>query len=131
MTAMEVVGKMAALAVAAALCALVVRQNAKEVGLVLSLAAGALILAQAMGALEAVRALMEDLGDRAGLSPAVLDPVLKTVGIAVLTRISAEVCRDAKESGIAAFVETAGAVMALYVALPLMRAVLETIAELL
>lgn len=128
---MELVGKMAALAVAAALCALVVRQNAREVGLVLSLAAGALILTQALGAVEAIRGLMEDLGERAGLSPAVLDPILKTVGIAVLTRLSAEVCRDAQESGIAAFVETAGAVMALYVALPLMRAVLETIAELL
>ena len=122
---------MAALAVAAALCALVVRQNAREVGLVLSLAAGALILTQALGAVEASRGLREDLGERAGLSPAVLDPILKTVGIAVLTRLSAEVCRDAQESGIAAFVETAGAVMALYVALPLMRAVLETIAELL
>ena len=128
---MELVGKIAALAVAAALCALVVRQNAREVGLVLSLAAGALILLQALGAIEAIRTLIEDLGERAGLSPAVLDPVLKTVGIAVLTRLSAEVCRDAKESGIATFVETAGAVMALYVALPLIRAVLETIAELL
>ena len=128
---MEVVGKMAALAVAAALCALVVRQSAREVGLVLSLAAGAIILTQALGAVEAIRSLMEELGDRAGLSPAVLDPVLKTVGIAVLTRVAAEVCRDAKESGIAAFVETAGAVMALYVALPLMRAVLDTVGELL
>lgn len=128
---MEVVGKMAALAVAAALCALVVRQSAREVGLVLSLAAGAIILAQALGAVEAIRSLMEELGDRAGLSPAVLDPVLKTVGIAVLTRVAAEVCRDAKESGIAAFVETAGAVMALYVALPLMRAVLDTVGGLL
>ena len=128
---MEVVGKMAALAVAAALCALVVRQSAREVGLVLSLAAGAIILTQALGAGEAIRSLMEELGDRAGLSPAVLDPVLKTVGIAVLTRVAAEVCRDAKESGIAAFVETAGAVMALYVALPLMRAVLDTVGGLL
>lgn len=128
---MEVVGKMAALAVAAALCALVVRQSAREVGLVLSLAAGAIILTQALGAVEAIRSLMEELGDRAGLSPAVLDPVLKTVEIAVLTRVAAEVCRDAKESGIAAFVETAGAVMALYVALPLMRAVLDTVGELL
>ncbi len=128
---MEVVGKMAALAVAAALCALVVRQSAREVGLVLSLAAGAIILTQALGAVEAIRSLMEELGDRAGLSPAVLDPVLKTVGIAVLTRVAAEVCRDAKESGIAAFVETAGAVMALYVALPLMRAVLDTVGGLL
>ena len=128
---MEVVGKMAALAVVAALCALVVRQSAREVGLVLSLAAGAIILTQALGAVEAIRSLIEELGDRAGLSPAVLDPVLKTVGIAVLTRVAAEVCRDAKESGIAAFVETAGAVMALYVALPLMRAVLDTVGELL
>ena len=128
---MEVVGKMAALAVAAALCALVVRQSAREVGLVLSLAAGAIILTQALGAVEAIRSLMEERGDRAGLSPAVLDPVLKTVGIAVLTRVAAEVCRDAKESGIAAFVETAGAVMALYVALPLMRAVLDTVGGLL
>ena len=128
---MELAGKIAALAVAAALCALVVRQHAREVGLALSLAAGVLILAQALGAAEAVRALMEELGERAGLSPAVLDPVLKTVGIAVLTRVAAEVCRDAKESGIAAFVETAGAVLALYVALPLMRAVLDTVARLL
>lgn len=116
---------------AAALCTLVVRQSAREVGMVLSLAAGAIILTQALGAVEAIRSLMEELGDRAGLSPAVLDPVLKTVGIAVLTRVAAEVCRDAKESGIAAFVETAGAVMALYVALPLIRAVLDTVGGLL
>ena len=71
------------------------------------------------------------LGEAAGLSPAVLAPVLKTVGIAILTHISAEVCRDAKESGIAAFVETAGAAVALCVALPLLRAVLDTVTGLL
>ena len=59
---------------------------------------------------------MDELGERAGLSPAVLDPVIKTVGIAILTRISSEVCRDAGESGIAAAVETAGAVLALWIA---------------
>mgnify|MGYP005756699769 FL=1 len=124
-------GKIAALAVAAALCALVVRQNAREIGLVLALLAGALILGQALGAVEAIWELLEELGERAGLSPAVLDPVVKTVGIGILTKISAEVCRDAKESGIAAFVETAGAALSLYVALPLIRAVLDTVSELL
>ena len=128
---MEAVGKIAALAVAAALCALVVRQNAREIGLMLALLAGALILGQALGAVEAIWALLEELGERAGLSPAVLDPVIKTVGIGILTKISAEVCRDAKESGIAAFVETAGAALSLYVALPLIRAVLDTVSELL
>ena len=124
-------GEIAALAVAAALCALVVKREAGGAALVLGLAAGAVILGQVLGAAEAVRALVDELGERAGLSPAVLDPVIKTVGIAILTRISAEVCRDAGESGVAASVETAGAVLALWVALPLLRAVLDTVTGLL
>ena len=124
-------GEIAALAVAAALCALVSKREAGGAALVLGLAAGAVILGQVLGAAEAVRALMDELGERAGLSPAVLDPVIKTVGIAILTRISSEVCRDAGESGIAAAVETAGAVLALWIALPLLRAVLDTVTSLL
>ena len=124
-------GEIAALAVAAALCALVVKREAGGAALVLGLAAGAVILGQVLGAAEAVRARMDERGERAGLSPAVLDPVIKTVGIAILTRISSEVCRDAGESGIAAAVETAGAVLALWIALPLLRAVLDTVTSLL
>lgn len=123
--------KITAVAVAAAVCAVVVKKNAREVGLLLSLTAGALLLSMVLGAVESVRALMDELGKAAGLSPAVLTPVIKTVGIAILTRIAAEVCRDAGESGIAAFVETAGAALALAVALPLLRAVLDTIMGLL
>lgn len=123
--------KITAVAVAAAVCAVVVKKNAREVGLLLSLTAGALLLSMVLGAVESVRALMDELGEAAGLSPAVLAPVIKTVGIAILTRIAAEVCRDAGESGIAAFVETAGAALALAVALPLLRAVLDTIMGLL
>ena len=123
--------KIAVLGVAAALCAVVVRKSAAELGLVLALAAGAVILSGALGALEAVRELMDTLADTAGLSPAVVAPVLKSAGIAVLTRLSAELCRDAKESGIAAFVETAGAASALFVALPLLRTVLSMVTGLL
>ena len=128
---MESVVRLAAAAVAAALCAVVVKQHAREVGAVLALAAGALLLGAALGALEDVRTLVDELGELIGLSPAVLAPVLKTVGIAILTRIAAELCRDAGEGGIAAAAETAGAAAALLAALPLLRAVLSTITGLL
>lgn len=124
---MESVVRLAAAAVAAALCAVVVKQHAREVGAVLALAAGALLLGAALGAIEEVRALADELGELIGLSPAVLAPVLKTVGIAILTRIAAELCRDAGEGGIAAAAETAGAAAAVLTALPLLRAVLSTI----
>ena len=128
---MESVVRLAAAAVAAALCAVVVKQHAREVGAVLALAAGALLLGAALGAIEEVRALADELGELIGLSPAVLAPVLKTVGIAILTRIAAELCRDAGEGGTAAAAETAGAAAAVLAALPLLRAVLSTITGLL
>ena len=128
---MESVVRLAAAAVAAALCAVVVKQHAREVGAVLALAAGALLLGAALGAIEEVRALADELGELIGLSPAVLAPVLKTVGIAILTRIAAELCRDAGEGGIAAAAETAGAAAAVLAALPLLLAVLSTITGLL
>ena len=99
--------------------------------MVLALCAGAIILSCSLGALEGVKELMDTLADTAGLSPAVLAPVVKTVGIAVLTRVSAELCRDAKEGGIAAFVETAGAAAALFVSLPLLKTVLSMVTGLL
>ena len=128
---MESVTGLAAAAVAAALCAAVVRQRSGEVGAVVALAAGVLLLGAVLAGLEDVTALMGELGGLAGLSPAVLAPVVKTVGVAILTRLSAELCRDAGEGGIAAAVETAGAVTALLAALPLLRAVVATVAGLL
>ena len=123
--------KIAAIAVAAELCSVVVKKNVAELGMVLALCAGAIILSCSLGALEGVKELMDTLADTAGLSPAVLAPVVKTVGIAVLTRVSAELCRDAKEGGIAAFVETAGAAAALFVSLPLLKTVLSMVTGLL
>lgn len=119
--------KVAALAVTGALCAAVVRQRVRELGLVLALAAGALILSFALRTVSGARVLLEELSALAGLSPAVLSPVVKTVGISILTRISAELCRDAGEGGIASFVETAGAALALCVSVPLLRAVLNAL----
>lgn len=123
--------RLGAIAVVAVLCAVVVKKNAQEIGIALVLVAGVLILSQVIGQLEGVRGLMDTLADAGGISDAVLAPVFKTVGIAIITKLTAELCRDAKESGIAAFVETAGAITALWVAIPLLRTVLSMIMGLL
>ena len=128
---MESIVKIAAVAVTAALSAVVVKKNVPEIGLALGLLAGALILFFSLSALEGVKSLIESLADTAGLSPAVLTPVVKTVGIAIVTKLAAEVCRDAREGGIAAFVEIAGAAGALFVCLPLIEAVLAVVGDIL
>lgn len=123
--------KVAAAAIVAAVCAVVVRRQAPEIGLVLAVCAGALIMLYCSGALTAVTVLMDKLVETGGLSGQVVEPVLKTVGIAIVTRLSADFCRDAKEGGLASAVELAGTVLALLAVLPLMTAVLELLEQLL
>ncbi len=123
--------KLSALGVTAALCALVLRKRVPELALVLTLAAGALLLGEAFPALASIRGLADRLVHTAGLSPQVWAPVWKTVGIGVVTRLSSAVCKDAGEGSVAAFLETAGAVLALLTALPLVEAVFDTLSSLL
>ena len=97
----------------------------------MSLCAGAVILLGVLQAAGEIRELFSALAEAAGLAPAVLSPMLKTVGISILTRITAALCRDAGEGGVASFVEVAGAALALVVTAPLLRAVLDTLSALL
>ncbi|MBR4099193.1 MAG: stage III sporulation protein AD [Clostridium sp.] len=128
---MELMIKLAAAAVSATLCAVVLRRGAAEVAFLLTLAAGCWILLAVSDSLAAVLATMEELSRVSGLDRAVVEPVTKTVALSLMTRITAEVCRCAGEGGVAAFVETAGTILALVVALPLIHSVMELMGEML
>lgn len=128
---MEAMTKIAAVAVTAAVLGAVLRKNTPELALLLALCAGLWMMGTVAGGLGAAVALMEELAGLAGISEELLEPVVKTVALSILTRLTAEVCRAAGEQGVAAFVETAGAVLALAVALPLVRAVVVLMAEML
>jgi len=123
--------RVAAVGIAAAVLGSVLKKNTPELALLLSLTAGIWILSAAAGSLGAALELMEELAGLTGLSEVLLEPVVKVVALSVVTRLAAEICRTAGESGVAAFVETAGAFLALAAALPLVRAVMSLISELL
>ena len=128
---MDLMVKVAAGAITAAVLGVVLRKNTPELALLLALAAGLWMVALVADGLGAVVALMEELTSLAGLSEELLEPVVKTVALSILTRLTAAVCKSAGEGGVAAFVETAGTVLALVVALPLVRAVVLMMTEML
>ena len=128
---MEAMAKLTAVGVTEVVLSAVLRRNTPELAPLLALAAGLWMLALVADGLGAVVALMDELAQQAGLSEALLEPVVKTVALSILTKLTVEICRGAGESGVAAFVETAGMVLALLVALPLVRAVAQLMGELL
>lgn len=128
---METMARIAAVGLTAAVLGTVLKKSAPELALLLVVAAGVWILTLTLDGLGAVAALMEELAGVSGLSEELLEPVAKTVALSILTRLTAEICRSAGESGLASFVEVGGTVAALVVALPLMRAVAVLMAEML
>ncbi len=65
------------------------------------------------------------MADGAGISQAILMPVIKSVGIAIAGRFASDICKDAGQSAPASAVEMIAAAAAIYVSIPLMRTVLQ------
>ena len=119
-----------ALCIVGALLAVVVKRGTPELALLLTLGAVIAVLLYLAGAIEELMTFLSELGERSGVSRELFLPLYKTVGIALVVKVGGELCRDAGESALASVVETAGAICALLVALPLLRAVLTLLLEL-
>ena len=127
---MTLLMKAAALGLTGAVTALLLKKNAPELGLCLSIAvtlAAAGLAVELLGQLQEIVALARD---QTGLSPAVVGPVLKCVGIGAVTRLAADLCKDAGQGAVASAVELCGAACAMGAALPLIRSLLLMINEL-
>ena len=101
------------------------RKNNKELAVVLSLAACLIIGVILIQLAKPLVEFMEKLRALSGLDKALLLPLVKTVGIGLLSQVSSGVCADAGENAIAKLIEVCGGILSLYVALPLLEAVLE------
>ena len=128
---MDAVLRAAACAVCAAVLTLLIRKTNPELGLLLTLAAGLLILALAAKIAQPLRELIRSLIELSGMEAAVLSPVLKCVCIGIVTGLSGQLCRDAGQSYLAGAVEILGCAAAFCTAAPLFTALLHMIGELL
>lgn len=123
--------RIAAVAVTAAVLGAVLKKIVPEFALLLALAAGLWMMALTANALSGALETLRELTGLTGVEEELLRPVVKTVAISLVSRLTAEVCRSVGESGVAAFVEIAGSVLALGVSLPMIRAVTILMGELL
>ncbi|MEW6242730.1 MAG: stage III sporulation protein AD [Bacillota bacterium] len=106
------------------------RKERPELAVLLSLAAGTMVFLLILTRIVAVIQFVTELSVRAGVNMVYLTAVLRVIGIAYITEFGAQVCRDANESAIASKVELAGKVLIILVAVPVIRAVLELLMEL-
>ena len=127
---MELASRVTALCVVGVILALVLKKTSPEQALLLVLCAAVAGLALLTDGLGELAEFLRELGERSGVSETLFVPLYKTVGIGLVVKVGGGLCRDTGGSSLASVVETAGAVCALLAAMPLLRAVLELLMEL-
>lgn len=128
---MEAAAGIAAVCLTGALLAVLLKKTSPDMALLLALAVCAAALLTLCRALGEAAAFLRQLLAWGGLSAEWFTPLVKTVGIAMISRIGGALCRDAGEGAMAGIVEMAGAFAAILVALPLFRAAWQMLEELL
>ena len=119
--------KAACAALCAALLALTIRRSNPELALAVTGLAAVSVACLALEAAAGLRETVEQAVACCGLEAAVLTPVLKCVGAAIVTRLAGDLCRDAGQAALCTAVELAGTAAALLCAAPLFQTVLRTI----
>lgn len=119
--------KLAAAVLLTAVLTLTVRKHSDAIAVVLAVA-GCCICGIFLSRLAApVFSFLDETAKTAGISDELLSPLLKTVGIGLLTRFSSDICTDAGQSALAKMAQTGGTVLCICVSLPLFTAVLTTV----
>jgi len=126
---MNSVFQISAVCVVAALLCVVLKRGAPEQALLLTIATATGVLLALMPTIRSLMLFFEELSHHTGVASDLFLPLYKTIGIAFVVRIGSGLCRDAGEGTLAAILDTAGAVCALLVALPLLRSVFALLME--
>lgn len=124
---MEIVLKLAVLCLFTAILTLLLKKESAELSLLLTVSAVLLGMLLLCSALDEINELAMQLLDLTTLSPALFVPLLKVMAVALIVRLCGALCADAGQSALAALLEIAGAVCAFWCAMPLLRAVVDTL----
>lgn len=124
---MDIMLKCAAVALMATVICLLIKRTNPEMSMLLSTGAIVVILTAAMGFARSITELAALVKTMSDDSDVMIVPVLKCVGIGAVTKISAELCRDASQSSAAAAVDMAGTLCAIGVSMPLIVSMLKLI----
>ena len=124
---MEEYWKLAAAVLLTTVLILTVRKHSDAIAVVLAVA-GCCVCGIFLSQIATpVFSFLKETAQTAGISQELLSPLLKTVGIGLLTQFSSDICADAGQSALAKLAQTGGTVLCACVSLPLFTAVLNTV----
>ncbi len=114
-----------------AVLGIVLSRQSKDMAMLLTLAACCMMLIAVVGYLEPVMAFLKELEALGGMDGEMVLILLKALGIGLLGQIASLVCSDCGNSALGKGIEMLAAATVLWLALPMLRGLVELIQKLL
>ena len=124
---MDAVLKVVGGALIAVILGLTLRQQGKDIALLLSAAVCCMVVAVGVAYLTPVVDFVRQLQENTGTDPEFLRILLKSVGIGILGEIAGLICADAGNAALGKTVQILTASVILWLSLPLMSTLLELV----
>ena len=110
--------------------ALLLKKDSPTISFMVTVGAAFVLFSLAAGFYEGIRSFISLLSESAGISSSAVSTVFKTCGIAIMTKLMSDVCKDASQNAAGTAVELVGTGAAFAVSMPFMKTVLGMITEL-
>lgn len=127
---MEII-QIAGIGLVAAVLVIILREQKPLFAFLLTLFTGVLIFLFLVGKIAEVIEVLRNIAERSGINLVFLNTMLKIIGIAYIAEFAAQITRDAGAESIASKIELAGKILILFMAIPIITAIIETVLELL
>lgn len=111
--------------------ALVIKEQKPLFAFLLTVFVGAMIFLFLIGKISAVIQILQKLAEQSSVDMIFLKTILKIIGIAYIAEFGAQIVRDAGQESIAAKIELAGKILIMFMAIPIITVIIETVLKLL
>ncbi|HIW85340.1 MAG TPA: stage III sporulation AC/AD family protein [Candidatus Eubacterium faecipullorum] len=119
--------RIAGISLAALILGMFLRRHNKTVSLLLIMFACAAVFFESISSLSEIVDSLNELASGMGEISSYLKIMFKVLGIALITQIISDICRDSGESALAGQTEVAAKILIVTLILPLLQAVVEVI----
>ncbi len=114
-------------AIIAAILAMSIKSERPEFAMLISVAAGVILLIFIVSKISTVINVFSQLTSRTNIDLIYLNNILKIIAIAYITEFGSQICKDVGEGNLASKVELAGKIFILIEAIPIILALLNVV----
>lgn len=127
---MEII-KIAAFVLITLFVVITIRKDKAEMATLLSIVASVSIFLFLASKISSIVNFIEEMSHKTGIELIYIEILLKILGISYITSFASEVCRDAGENSLANRMEFAGKILILFLSIPILLSIFESIMKLL